>query len=307
MTIRPCRPAKTPFRSTVPLVVVLISVAAAWAIGCSQPDAEPTASADAAKSTRAAPETPAIPEVAEESASDAITKANLLASERYWPDIVALVEPWSPEGDAPPLKRGLRGALIRVEDDLRVRIAFGRHGNHTLPLEKTDLLARAEEIRSGLRHKLGPNFIVHFGTQFVDPERKELGPYSTLRLRDYGLFLCVFADPRSPDFKKSIATLEPLEPSEEIRTLFFPLGVAAGELGAVREALAAAGWLVPFAYPGGADIQARSILGEPSEAPIALLLTAEGRVLLRTALDSPDRAEQIRAAAARAAGPSTGP
>lgn len=232
-----------------------------------------------------------------EASAGEITAANVLENERFWPDIVALEEPWTPEAGATPLKRGFRGALLRIEDDLRVRIGFGRHGNHDVPLDKTDLLARANEIRLGNRHKLGPNFVVHFGAQFVDPENASLAPYPTSRLQDSNRFLAVFADPRSPGFAKAARVLEPVGTLPGVQAVLFPLFVPAGELGTVRDALVAADWLVPFAYPGGADIQARSLLGEAAEPPAVLLLSAEGRVLLHAPLDAPDLADRIRLAA----------
>lgn len=283
-------------RSSMRLALAICLLAAT---ACSQPASEPPPDHEATKPPASAATDAAtdVPGNARETIPVEITAANVLENERFWPDIVALVEPFSPEGGATTLKQGFRGALMRVEDDLRVRIAFGRHGNHTVPLDETDLLTRANEIRLGGRHKLGPNFVVHFGAQFVDPESAALAPYPTPRLQEADRFLCVFADPRGPELAKAVKALAAIEDLPGMRSVFFPLGLPAGELGVVRDALVGADWLVPFAYPGGADIQARSLLGDEVATPVVLLLSAEGRVLLRSPLDAADLADRIRSAA----------
>lgn len=240
--------------------------------------------------------------LAETTVGDVITASNVLEHERFWPEIVAMVEPWQPADGSTVLKKGYRGALMRVQDDLRVRIAFGRHGDHDVPHEKTDLLERANEIRAGTRHKMGPTFVVHFGAQFLDPSLAKPAPFSTVELLKSKHFLCVFLDPRHPELSRHVESLALARELPDLRVILFPLGMAADQIGVVHETLVAADWLVPFAYPAGADVQARSLLGEVPETPTVLLISAEGRLLLRAPLDSRGLMDRIRVAAGLAAG-----
>src|SRR5262245_22602012 len=72
-----------------------------------------------------------------------ITAANVYEKEQYWPTIVALTQEWLPPGETKPLSAQYRGTLVRVEADGRVRIDFGRHGKHDIPMDHTDLVDRA--------------------------------------------------------------------------------------------------------------------------------------------------------------------
>ncbi len=237
----------------------------------------------------------------EPSRSGAITATNLLEHERSWPNIAALVEPWTPPGDSVPLKKGHRGALIRVlEDGRRVRIDFGRHGEHDIPIEATDVVERANEVLGGTRHKVAPNFLAHFGTQFVHPTSPELVPFPTPELARADRFLCVFGDPRPESFAVLAEQLARLGAGPRMQGLFFPLGLAQSETRAVKDRLEAVGWQVPFAHPQAAEKLAESLLGEVPTTPTALLVSAEGRLLERTALSTPGAFERLAAAMADA-------
>lgn len=228
-----------------------------------------------------------------------VTAANVLENERYWPDIVALTKPWTPPGSAQALKQGYRGALIRVDEQGRARIAFGRHGNHDIPIESTDLITRANEVASRERHKVAPNFLAQFGTQFLHPSTEEMVPYPTLELAKSDRFLCLFADPRDPGFDALARDLATLEDEPGLQLLLFPLKMKRDEVELVKDTLQAVRWSVPFAYPEASEVHARSLLGEIPGSAQALLVTGEGRLLYRAAL--PDRAalDALRTAAAK--------
>lgn len=233
-------------------------------------------------------------------ASGTITRENVLENERYWPDIVAMVEAWTDPESGRLIKKGYRGALIRVDERGRTRIAFGRHGTRDIPIEQTDLISRANEVASGTRHKVAPNFLAHFGTQFVHPSSDELIPYPMLELARSDRFLCVFADPRSKDFAELARGISPLASTPGVQLLVFPLAMKRDETQLVKDLLKNASLQAPFAYPEAAEVHARTLLGEVPSGAVALLVTSEGRVLhnagmtdtgtveaLRTALDSP--------------------
>jgi|JI10StandDraft_1071094.scaffolds.fasta_scaffold176724_2 hypothetical protein len=234
----------------------------------------------------------------ERPADPGIRAEDLLDREEDWPNIVALVEPWTPPGAEAALKKGYRGALIRVIDARSARIDFGRHGKYDVPIGSTDLLLRTSEVEAGKRHKVAPNFLAHFGTQFLHPSTLELVPFPTPELAKSDRFLCLFADPRGPEFAQLAQALAGLADVRGLQPLFFPLGLKQDELQSVRDRLQAVGWPVPFAYPEAAERHAESLLGEIPARPTALLVTGEGRLLDLTPLDDPAAVETLRSAAA---------
>jgi hypothetical protein len=229
---------------------------------------------------------------------DEITPQNVLERERYWPEIVALTKPWLPPGSEQSLKASYRGALIRVDDQGRARIDFGRHGKHDVPIEFTDLIERANQVESGALFKMAPNFVSHFGTLFLHPSTPEMLPYPTAELAKAKRFLCVFANPRDPEFEKRTRELAALADQPGLQMLFFPLSMRQDELTVVKEMLKRVSWLVPFAYPEAAEMHALTLLGAVPTSAQALLVTAEGRVLERASLSDPGAVDALRAAAA---------
>jgi len=293
------RPTTDRARRAPALLLALLAVSA---LACSSApeggsDGEPAAGPDSERGAAPAVE----PLVGPHEVTAPITAGDLLANERFWPDIVAVTRVDGPTDGDGALKPGLRGALVRVEEDGGVRIAFGRHGNHVLPLESTDLLDRANAIRTGARHKLGPNFVVHYGTQFVDLSGPEDAPFPTARLQGAERFLCLFADPKNPGFAAQAAALAELAETAGVQPLLFPLGLPQGDLASVRKALGAAGWTVPSAYPAAAEVHARSLLGAVPDRATALLVSREGRRLGLAPIDEPAGLAALRAAVA--AGP----
>ncbi len=224
-----------------------------------------------------------------------ITPENILESERYWPEIVALTESWLPPGSEKPLKKSYRGALIRVDEQGRARIDFGRHGKYDVPIEFTDLIDRANQVESGALYKMAPNFVSHFGTLFLHPSTPEMVPYPTAELAKAQRFLCLFANPRDPGFEKLARALAKLSDPPGLQMLLFPLSMKQAELEDVKDTLKRVSWPVPFAYPEAAEMHALALLGDVPTSAEALLVTAEGRLLQRGMLSDAGSLDAIRA------------
>ena len=186
--------------------------------------------------------------------------------------------------------------MIRVLPDALVRIDFGRHGEHDVPVASTDLVARANEVLAGARHKVAPNFLAHFGTQFLHPTAQEMIGFPTPDLAKSEHFLCIFGDPTASGFEQLAAQLAQITDRPNLQGLFFPIGLTQDRLQAVKDRLQAVGWPVPFAYPQAAEKLAESLLDEIPTVPTALLITAEGRVLHRTGLSTPGEVDALRSA-----------
>lgn len=278
------------------VLLVALACSIAGLMGCPQSSTDTSAPAQepGVESSAAAPAPVADTPVA--TAPDAITSANILVSERYWPEVVALTEPWLPPGSDQPLKKSYRGALVRVDDQGRARIDFGRHGKHDVPIEFTDLIARANDVESGALFKMAPNFVSHFGALFLHPTTPELLPYPTAELAKADRFLCVFANPRDPGFAKLAEALAKWTDVPGLQMLFFPLAMKQDELEVVKDTLARSAWPAPFAYPEAAEMHARALLGDVPTSAEALLVTAEGRQLLRRSFSDPGTLDAIRAA-----------
>lgn len=213
-----------------------------------------------------------------------VTAENLLANEQFWPNQVALPEPWQPAGRETPLPARIPGVLIRVEASGAARIDFGRDGLHTVPLEKTDLLSRANALRLGEAEKMAPNLVLDIGTRLLDPTAEALRPLGLLEVGQYRLFACVFADPGAPGFAQLAAQLAPLRGRDDVLSVLFPLGEHPDA--GLRERLRALDWPVPFMMDHLAEPYARSLLPEGLAAPTLLLLTHEGRLLLGEPVDA---------------------
>jgi hypothetical protein len=262
---------------------VLAALLACLSLGCPAPET----STDAAQGAEAS------------GTPHALTAADLMANEQFWPNIVAIREAWTPPGQATPLERGDRGAMIRLTPEGRVRIDFGRHGRHEVPVGATDLVDRANAVRTGELHKVAANFLAHFGTQFLDPTAQEQVPMPTPELAKSSLFLCLFLFPSGPAFAPLAERLASLPSAPRLQMLLFPLGLALEEIEQVKPAMRAAGLLVPFAYPAAAEKHAQSLLGAVPNGPRGLLISPEGRVVLEVDLGpgaAPESIEALRAA-----------
>ena len=232
----------------------------------------------------AAPRELPVYEVAEPQAAP-ITAANLLANDRFWPYQVALVEPWRPDSREGPLPADIAGVLIRVEASGAARIDFGRDGLHTVPLEATDLLARANAVRLGETEKTAPNLVLDIAPRLLDAGGEMLRPFGVRSTLEYPRFLCVFADPAAADFEGLATALAPLHDRRDVLTVLFPLGSHPDA--ALRERLRALAWPVPFLQDHLAEPYAAALLADGMDAPALMLLTNEGRVLLVSPFTEP--------------------
>jgi hypothetical protein len=234
----------------------------------------------------------------------AITQASVYENERYWPAIVALTKEWSAPGETKPLKAQYRGTLVRVEEDGRVRIDFGRHGRHDIPIDHTDLVQRANELRQGTRTKLAPNFVLRVGNSLVDPSSPQVRPHLFDEIARASGFLCIFADPRAKDFPLLAEQLAVLDGVHGVRTVLFPQSVVREDLEFVRERLQTLSWHAAFMYPQLSENYTLSLLGEIPERPRALLVSPEGRVLHGAEIGTAASLSALRQAVERVQPPS---
>lgn len=216
---------------------------------------------------------------AEEPAAAAVTEQSLLASERFWPYQLAATEPLPPVGDRQPVQAGNVGVLIRVEASGVARIDFGRDGLHEVPIAKTDLVERANRIRTGELEKLAPNFLLAIGPRLVDSAADALRPLPYASVAEQRGFLCVFADPASKTFAALAAALAPLQQRHGVATILLPQGEHPDAR--VREQLRSLEWTVPFVYDHLAEAYTRSLLEAGTALPAVMLQTREGRVLFQ--------------------------
>ena len=258
------------------------------ALGCSAGTEQ-----DADRANAPQPEASQAPHAA---ADGAITQANVYDNERYWPAIVALTKEWLPPGETKPLETQSRGTLVRVESDGRVRID-GRNGSHDVPIDHTDLVARANEVRDGTRTKLAPNFVLRVGNSLVDSASRPLHPYSLDEIAGASRYLCIFANPLAEDFPTLARQLASLGGVVGVRTVFFPQSLGREEdLELVHQRLEELSWRVAFMYPRLSGNYTLSLLGEIPERPRALLLSPEGRVLRRAEIGTAAGLSELRQA-----------
>jgi hypothetical protein len=226
----------------------------------------------------------------------AITQASVYENERYWPAIAAMTQDWLPPGETKPLKSQYRGTLVRVEEDGRVRIDFGRHGKHDVPIDHTDLVQRANEVRAGTRTKLAQNFVLRVGNILVDSSSQQVRAYVFDEIAGASGYLCVFADPRAEDFPTLAAQLAALEGVNGVRTVFFPQSVVREDLEFVRDKLGKLSWHPPYMYPHLSRDYTLSLLGEIPERPRVQLVSPEGRVLYEAEVGTAAGLSELRRA-----------
>jgi hypothetical protein len=204
-----------------------------------------------------------------------VTRENVLASERFWPYLVALAREVQVDGRS--LTAGSSGVLIRVESTGRARIDFGRDGLATVDVGDTDLVARGNRIREGSLEKLAPNFVLAIGPRLLDPSRDDLRALGFERAAESRLFLCVFADPTGRSFGAVADRIARLPRADGLSIVLFPLGTHGDA--AVAKALKKRRWPGPFVYDHLSEPYVRS-LTDADTRPAVLLQTAEGRILV---------------------------
>lgn len=204
-----------------------------------------------------------------------VTEETLLASERYWPYQTELVAAWPSGGTSIP--PGTSGVLIRVEPARVARIDFGRDGLHEIPIDRTDLVARANRVREGTLEKLAANFALAIGPRLLDARAEPLAPLGFDEVAAARRFLCVFGDPSTKELRALAKQLAPLRERDGLLTILFPDGARSDA--AVAATLRELAWPVPFLFQHLAEPYARTLLDADVPRPALLLQTSEGRLL----------------------------
>jgi hypothetical protein len=211
-------------------------------------------------------------------AGGAVTQRNLLESEHFWPYRVALIEPWPVASSTEPIPRGMTGVLIRVERSGLPRIDFGARGKYEIPVDHTDLLERANRIRTGELEKAEPNFVHAIKTRMLAAAADDaLRPLPAEASEGRSGFFCVFADPAAEGFAEIAAALAPLRERSGVMTILFAQGQHPDA--ALLERLRSLEWPVPFVYDFLAEPYTRTLLADGTPLPALLLQTNEGRVI----------------------------
>ena len=210
-----------------------------------------------------------------------VTSANLLESERFWPYQIELVSPWQPPDRATPLAAGTLAVLVRIENTGRARIDFGRDGLFEVPIDVTDLVGRANQIRLGAMPKIAPNLAHAIGPRLVDSDADTIRPLDFPATFEPQAFLVVFADPEAKSFEALARSLAPFRGRPGLLTVLLPQGLRPDVK--VRDTLRALDWKVPFVMDQFDEGYTRSLLPRGTSIPAVMLLTREGRVLFERA------------------------
>ena len=226
-------------------------------------------------------------EAAEESVDESmpITLSDLHRRDQHWHNIAAITEPWQPPGEDRVIPEKAQGVLVRVEPDGHARVDLGRYGMHWVPVEKTDVLDRANRVRSGELHKIGSVFTLAIANRLVDSRFDKPGPNPSAPIKMAEAILCVFADPEDAKLPRYAEQLRRFEGDLGLRTIFVPQAAGALDLEAVLETLQENEWPVPFTYPGASASFTELQLGEQPEGIVLMLVTPDGRVLYRSEPD----------------------
>jgi hypothetical protein len=209
--------------------------------------------------------------------ASAVTEANLLASERFWPYQASLSGGVKLPGSTRELPPGTLGVVIRIEPGARVRIDFGRDGLATLPVAATDVVARANAVRTGAAEKTAPNLTYAIAPRLLDARADAM---RRVRLEDSftrRAFLCVFANPDDASLRKLASWIAARTTSGDVLPVLFAQGQHPD--GELHERLRAAGWNGAFAMNHLAEAYAGTLVDEELSAPRIALFSAEGREL----------------------------
>lgn len=267
------------------LVTVVLGLA--LLLGTDSSRAEPSA-AGGGHVTEALPE-----HDASDPSADPVSASNLLEFERFWPFQAGVREPWKPPGGGKTLDPRFPGVLVRVEAGGRARIDFGRDGIHDVPLERSDVVDRANRVRLGLEAKQAPNFLYMVGPRLLDAGGERPRPFPYLEAVAYERFLLVFANVTDADFPKLVESLRPVAERDDLLTLVFPQGRVSDS--DVRERLRAASWHVPFLYDHLSEGYTTTLLEAGTRPPAVMLVSDEGRLIHQGSWSPRSRAELLSA------------
>lgn len=112
---------------------------------------------------------------------------------QFWPPYAFLKEPLPQKEGNGPILPDIRGVLIRITDDGRALIDFGRHGMHDVPVEQTTLPAQARRIQEGKESKRGPNYLQMLGPPKMHHYKQgEMVPVSPDETKDWKGFIFIY-------------------------------------------------------------------------------------------------------------------
>ena len=209
-----------------------------------------------------------------------ITEAALLDAERFWPYRVALTSAWRSEAAATTLREGTVGVLIRAQQGGLARVDFGRHGLYELPVARTDLVERANQVRRGERRKMAPNFVLALGPRLLEPGPSHPRSVRMSQVFEERWFLTVFSGPREERLRELAEGLRSLASVPGLMTILLPQGELPDPEMARR--LREVDWPISFVMDHLSESYMRTLLREDFELPSVMLQTAEGRVLLES-------------------------
>lgn len=227
-----------------------------------------------------------------------LTLSNLLEHEADWPYQVALARAWKPAGHAGEFGWGVGtlGVLIRMGEGERLRVDFGRFGIHWVPAEATDVLARANRVRSGELRKTAPNLAVALNHRLLDPRGRQLADWGDdLFLVPKSVFILIFADPADDGFARIAARTAAW--AKEPGTVLVLIAPAGRPDAHVYKYCFDSGWKGAFLMNMFAAPYAEAQLEPGASRPFVQLLTPEGR-LIHGASWSDDAAAEVERAAA---------
>lgn len=223
--------------------------------------------------------TPALPEFSAADPSAAVVSdANVMQSERFWPYMVALTEAWRIAAENRTLRVGTEGVVVRVVDRERVRLDLGRDGLVEVPVAATDLIARANAIRTGAARKDAPNLTWAIGARILDGSADEVALYGMENALSKRGYLMVFVDPSdAPTYAAMASALASLNERHDVLTIVVPQGRASDdEMLALQKK---SGWTAAFMLGHLALPYTQSLLPGGTHAPYVMLQTDEGRVV----------------------------
>jgi len=217
------------------------------------------------------------PDAAPQAGADRL--ARLYADEASWPTRVWLEEPLVEAGGEVLVPPHRNGVLITMHRNGDLRVDFGRHGAHTVPIAQTNFVAEAARYRSGEATKTFPNLLAMMMNKLVEIDAERLRPLKVdgAAVRG-GRILLMLADARTADVAALARFASEVEAAGDVRlTVFVPI---TDELdGDVLGDLNAGGWTAPFVMTPIAQSYVKAMLEPGMPQPFARLATDEGRIL----------------------------
>ncbi len=205
----------------------------------------------------------------------AVTAANLVENERFWPHQIALTRDWKPDGWEGDFGWGF-GVLLRVDPSRGVRVDFSRFGKHWIPVDATDVVERANAVRLGADHKFAPNLVLALGNRLLDPTGRELAEIREDPL-DQRAFVLVFADPRATDFAALALDLAVVDAPDDVLVVLLAQGGHADAH--VYKACFDAGFRGAFLFDRFVTAYSEGYVDRALERPFIQVATPEGRLL----------------------------